>query len=253
MVAANGVPINERPAQDELYLIFSRLRAPGELIQDLWQLLSLDERERANRFRFEKHRSDFVVARGLLRIILGRCVGIEAANIQFDYGAHGKPTLSDHPRISFNLSHSEDLVVYAIGSGQQLGVDLESVRTLEDMSQVAQSYFCSAEHREFLGVPEALRARAFFNCWTRKEAFVKAVGQGLSYPLHRFQVTLQPGQPAEFVHIDGRPGSQTVWSLYDAMPSDTYAAALAVKSRISHVRSWRFENPSECATVCRAA
>lgn len=243
-------PMHLRPSQDEVRLIFTRLRASHGFIKGLWQLLSADEREKANRFSFETHRTNFVMVRGLLRIILGCCIDVEPANVRFSYGSHGKPTLSDDRLISFNLSHSKDLVVYAVGAGQQLGVDLEYIRKLKDAEQIAQRFFCSVEHRELVAIPEALRPKAFFNCWTRKEAFVKALGQGLSYPLDRFQVTLQPGQPAEFLTIDGRLDSETQWSLYDVAPSADYAAALAVKNRISRVRVWRFESPAEFSIFC---
>lgn len=243
--------MHKKPAPNEVHVIFSRLQASPELIAELWRTLSVDERDRADRFYFETHRSSFVAARGLLRIILGRYLKIEPGHVRFRYGNRGKPAVSDTGDISFNLSHSGDLVVYAVGEGQQLGVDVECIRAPEDMEQIAQRFFCSEEYRELLTVPAHLRAKAFFNCWTRKEAFVKALGDGLSYPLDRFQVTLHPTQPAAFVNIDGCTGGETPWSLHDVAPSDDYAAALVVESRTSNVRLWRFESPLQCANFCR--
>jgi len=241
------------PAQNEVYLVFSPRRATADFVPDCWALLSSDERERAQRFCSDELKNDFVVARALLRLILGFCSEADPANLEFHYASHGKPMLADGASISFNLAHSEDMVVYAVGVGQQIGVDIERVLALEHMVQIAQRSFCPEEYRDWLAVPEGLRAKAFFDCWTRKEAFVKAVGQGLSYPLDRFQVTVQPGQAAALVKIDGRASSQAEWSLHDVSPSEEYAAALAVEKRTCSVRTWKFKTARECAAYFRCA
>ena len=235
------------PAQNEVYLIFSPRRTSADFVQECWALLSCDEHERARRFCSEGLRHDFVVARALLRLILASCLETDPVNLEFQYASYGKPTLADGAKISFNLAHSEDMVVYAVGAGQQIGVDIERILPSENMELIAQRYFCAAEYRDFVAVPEGVRAKAFFDCWTRKEAFVKAVGQGLSYPLDRFQVTVQPGQAAALVSVDGRAGSETEWSLYDVAPSEEYAAALALEKRTCSVRTWKFRTARECA------
>jgi 4'-phosphopantetheinyl transferase len=236
-----------RPEPDEIALIFTPLDGSAELRGSLWQILSADERERADRFHFEKHRNRFVAARGLLRTILAASTGMQPEKIQFAYGSQGKPALAYREDISFNLSTSGDSALYAIGSGQQLGVDLEQIRALDDMEQIAERYFCHAEYRELLAIPQAARPQAFYNCWTRKEAFVKALGEGLSHPLDRFHVTLQPGLPAEFVSIDGCTGSETDWALHDVAPSIDYAAALAVRNKTCGLQLRRFETAQACA------
>jgi 4'-phosphopantetheinyl transferase len=239
-----------RPAHNEIHLIFSSLAAGPEFLDRLWHSLSPDERDKARRFRFDKHRNSFIVARGLLRIILGRCIEAESSDITFVYGSHGKPALSDGEHIRFNLSHSEDIVLYAVGEDLDLGVDVEYIRPMQDLEHIACRFFCSAEQHELLTLPEDRRAKAFFDCWTRKEAFIKAVGDGLSHPLDRFQVTLRPEQPAEFVSLDGHPSSETQWMLYDAAPSEDFAAALAVENRNCRLRVWTFESPVNVGEFC---
>ena len=241
-----------RPAEDEILLIFTPVVVPADLLLSLWNLLSADEREKANRFHFDEHRNRFVAGRAMLRAILGTCIGTEPACLEFEYGPQGKPSLACEARISFNCSGSNDAAMYAIGAGTDLGVDLEHIRPLDDMVQIAQRFFSIAEHRELLAVPEHDRVKAFFDCWSRKEAFVKAVGEGLSHPLDQFQVTLRPGQAAAFVSIDGRAGKETEWAIHDVAPlSGEYAAALAVRSKSARLHTFTFGSATECLSQCR--
>ena len=239
------------PSCDDIHVIFSRLAAEKDFLDQLRQVLSPDEKERARLFRFDEHRNSFIVSRGLLRIILGNCVGTESSAIRFVYGSRGKPSTPNSRRIRFNLSHSGDFVVYALAKGQELGVDVEHIRPVENMEEIARHFFSADEFRELWTVPHDRRTKAFFDCWTRKEAFIKAIGHGLSYPLNRFQVTLLPDEPAGFVSINGRPGSETQWSLHDVSPTKEYAASLVVEHRSSRIRAWKFESPVECASFCR--
>jgi 4'-phosphopantetheinyl transferase len=234
-----------------IHLISSRITADPRFLDQLWPLLSSDEQLRAYRFRSLKSRSTFIVARGLLRAILGQCLGIASPAISFCYGAHGKPSIENWQGIRFNIAHSEDFIVCALGADRELGVDIEYIQPMKDMERVAEQFFCTAEYQQLRAVPEKLRTKAFFDCWTRKEAFVKAVGDGLSYPLNMFQVTLQPGQRPEILNIAGHRASDLDWGLYDVTPSEDYAAALAVEKRNCHVRIWTFENPVDCFAFCR--
>jgi len=231
-------------------LISNPLTAEPDFLENLLSFLSPDERERANRYRFEKHRNSFIVGRGLLRLILGGYIGILPSSVRFIYGDCGKPALLDRPDVVFNIAHSEDFMVCAVGENLQLGVDIEFIREIENMEDIARHFFCFTEYREVFALPAELRARAFFNCWTRKEAFIKALGHGLSYPLDRFRVTLEPGQRAELLSIEGCEASQLRWSLHDVTPSNNYAATLAVDDRNCGVNIWKFDSPTECAIFC---
>jgi len=231
---------------ERIQLIFTRLTAPREFADHLYDLLSSDERARAASFRFENHHRRFIVARGLLRIALGKFLNVAAATVRFRYSEFGKPAIVDGPQIRFNVSHSEDMVLYGFGMDHDIGVDIEHIRPMEDSESIASRFFCAEECSDLLTVASDRRTKAFFDCWTRKEAFIKAIGEGLSFPLNRFQVTLHPEEPARFVSIDGRTDVQ--WSLHDVAPSEHYAAAVVTAgNNCRFVEIQKFETPQDCA------
>lgn len=210
-------------------------------------LLDYSERHRANQFRFERDHDAFVVARGLLRVILARHAGVDPSEIKFAYSTHGKPFAAGTGRqVLFNLSHSEDFILYAVSTRYRMGIDVERVRPLDEIERIASQFFCPAEYREIMDLPAHMRSKAFFNCWTRKEAFIKALGVGLSLPLNRFQVTLRPGTPARIVTMEGRGGHELRWSLRDLSVAKDYAGALAVDSQDYHLRVSFFEDSAAC-------
>ena len=209
-------------------ILVCRLQRDPAFLALAQALLDPQERQRADRFRFDQHRDAFIAARGILRTVLGEYTGRDPASLRFTYSQHGKPSLPGNP-IHFNVSHSGELAVYALCEQLEVGVDVERVRHLNDLEPVARRFFDPAEFAELMAVPEEDRPRAFFNCWTRKEAFIKALGSGLSYPLNHFQVTLAPSTPARFVHIEGQPAETLRWSLHDIPVDHGYVAALAVQ------------------------
>lgn len=221
-----------------------RLAAGETVAGSLYATLSPDERQRAARFHFDVHRQRFALSRGLLRTLLGYYLEADPATLPIVYGPQGKPGL-EGGSLRFNVSHSEDLALYALAldsSGTlELGVDVESIRPVPYAESIARRFFCPAEWQEIQSLPPEQRAGAFFRCWTRKEAYVKALGGGLSVPLDRFQVTLLPGQPAKLVSLDGDPVRAAEWSLYHLDPARNYAGALAVHSLDFHL----------CTRYCR--
>lgn len=208
--------------------------APSSIISQLKLVLSADERQRADRFQFEPHRNMFIVAHGVLRKLLRRYIGISDFDITFAYGPGGKPSLPDS-RVEFNISHTDGVIVLAFAQDCPLGVDVERIRPVEEMMQIASRYFCSAEAQELGELPEAQRERAFFLCWTRKEAYIKAIGKGLSIPLSEFRVTLRQEESARFLHIDKKPSTSSEWALYNLEISADYAAALAHRGAPRHI------------------
>ena len=158
-----------------------RLDVPPETIAGLYATLSQDERDRSARFRFARDRQRFIAARGALRALLGRYLGTRSGDIRFTYNAFGKPDLSPEfgGRLRFNLSHSGDLALIAVTTDAAVGVDLEYVRAHPDYPEIARSVFSATEVEELNRLPSHLYPRAFFTCWTRKEAYVKARGEGL--------------------------------------------------------------------------
>src|SRR5262249_6099605 len=144
----------------------------------LYETLSADERQRAAGFRFERHRSRFIASRGFLRLILGAYLGMLPEAVKFTYGLNGEPGM-DGDRVQFNASHSEDRALYAIALDAPIGVDLEWMRPSLDFDQIARSFFSPVEWAEYRVIPPDRQTEAFFRCWTRKEAFIKATGLGL--------------------------------------------------------------------------
>ncbi len=209
------------------------LRTVSGWLERLRPLLSADEAERASRCRTAALRDRCVLRRGLLRLLLGRCTGRAPEGLAFRYGPQGKPSLDGGP--AFNLSDCGDELLIAVGPeaapGLELGVDIERLRTVGGAAGIAGRFFAPAERSAFAALPEALREEAFLAGWTRKEAFIKATGAGLSMPLDRFAVELAPGRPARLLELDeslgaGRAGD---WSLFDLRPAPGTVAALAVR------------------------
>ena len=177
------------------------LREPA--VQHLWQLLAPDEQARAERFIFHKDRTHFVVARGLLRVLLGRYLQRHPQHLHFCYGPHGKPELAPDmgdDTLCFNVSHAHGLALYAVTRQRDLGVDVEHVRPGFAEEHIAERFFSPREVAVLRALPVALQSTAFFACWTRKEAFIKARGDGLSLPLDQFDVAFAPGEPAALLY-----------------------------------------------------
>jgi 4'-phosphopantetheinyl transferase len=203
---------------------------PPEPFPALEDRLSPVERERADRFRFDVDRRRFVCARGTLRRLLARQLGVSPADVPIEPDPLGKPRLAARlgSTLRFNLSHTAGRALYAFAVGRELGVDAEAIRPLSDMDALARDVFSAAEWAEWIAVPLDQRIEAFFNCWTRKEAFVKALGRGLDFPLKSFDVSLALDRPARLLHVSPEVGSATQWSMSAWSPESGYAAALVV-------------------------
>jgi 4'-phosphopantetheinyl transferase len=232
-------------ANSKVHVWHASLEQPAEVVQKLESLLSEEERQRADSFRAREHRRSFMISRGILRNLLHRYTGIEPDQIQFNYTIHGKPFLAgpeSTPDISFNLSHAGLLVLYAFSWSRQVGIDVECIRPLEEMEKVAVMNFSSREYRNFQATGEKEMLTAFYNAWTRKEAFIKAVGTGIAFPLREVEVSLEPDVPARLVTIHGSLQEADRWTLHDIKTWDGYAAALVVEGKdhsISH-RQWKY-------------
>ena len=198
-------------------------------VADLKKVLSPDELERAERYRFDQHRNEFILTRAVLRIVLASYTAQSPESLSFDYSAQGKPALKNGaPDLRFNVSHTEGLAVLALVREREIGVDAEKIRPQPDAQKLAKRFF-SAREQLFLGKLSGNELqRAFFRCWTRKEAYIKAKGEGLSIPLHAFDVSLEENQPAALVGTRPDPTEAGRWTLYDLSVGQGYAAALTV-------------------------
>ncbi len=198
------------------------------------QLLSEDELERVSRFKFA-HLSDFYTfCRGTLRRILSGYLAVPGDTIKFHYGQMGKPFLATPIGLQFNASHSGGLFVCAVSSGLTIGVDVEQIRPIEDMMAIASHYFSPAERRHLVSLAEADRTHAFFQCWTRKEAVIKATGEGVSRPLDSFEVAFGPAATPHLIRIDEDPSPS--WKMDSFEPYPGYVGAVASPCAWSSIR-----------------
>jgi 4'-phosphopantetheinyl transferase len=231
--------------QDEVHVWCADLApaATAPHLASLTRTLSHDERLRATQFQVERDRVYFSAARGLLRSLLGGYLGVEPAGLVFTYGRYGKPALSDVPVASdlqFNLAHSGGLAVYAFTRARRIGIDLEHRRPVPDADQIAGRFFSIRERERLAALSPDEKQIGFFNCWTRKEAYVKALGVGLARPLDEFDVTLAPGEPPHLLAIADSPEEPERWRFQELTPADDYIGALAVEGHDWRLSCWRW-------------
>ena len=233
-----------------VHLWHVNLDAPVATVLDLAKSLSDDERERAVQFRFTRDRRRFVVGRGFLRHLISNYIACEPANMCFEYGPFGKPSLvrADLDSISFNLSHSESLAVFALARGLELGVDVERVDCTIDVERLAGQFFAEGEIADINAWPPYQRYARFFELWTRKEALIKAQGKGLT-ALREFDVSICRSTPVNSLESPGN--SAAGWAVRQFIPGPGYVAALAVSGSACHATSWdvRWSQSPSCGYV----
>lgn len=227
------------PPERTIRVWFADLRHLRGRLAATRALLSPDEAERADRFALPRLTDRFVLRRGLLRALLGRCTGRAPESLRFDYGRHGKPALPGGP--DFNLADSEDMLAIAVAAGGEgIGVDIEVLRPVESADGIAERFFHPAEHAALRALPAGERDEGFLLAWTRKEAFIKAAGVGLSMPLDRFAVSVTPGAPVAVLAVEEElradAGRAEDWSLFDRRILPGTVAALAARGG-----GWRVE------------
>ena len=232
----------------EVHVWAAALDVPSDRRRRLIETLSHDERQRAARFRSPEHCSRWSVGRGLLREILGHYLAVQPGQIQFDYSVHGKPTLAGKRNcpITFNLARSGGLVVYAISSRYEVGVDAELLRDFPEMHAMADSLFSRAERAALAAASPATCLPAFYRCWTRKEAYLKARGTGLLASLDSFDVEIASDQPAALLRVTGEAAAPGHWTLVHLEPARSYVGALAVAAppALSSYRTGSWEPPN---------
>jgi 4'-phosphopantetheinyl transferase len=229
---------------NEVHVWRATLDLPAPTLQALEQTLAADERQRASQFRFSRDRLHFIAARGTLRAMLGRYLSREPDALRFSYNAYGKPALADdtgQDLLRFNLAHSHNLALYAITRSGDIGIDLEHISPSgADYDQIARRFFSPNEVRMLAAVPPERKQEAFLNGWTRKEAYIKARGLGLSLDLRLFDVSLIPGKPAALLALREESQEHSCWSLSALAPGPDYIAALAVKGQPASITCWQW-------------
>lgn len=218
-------------------------------------LLSPDEEVRAKRFHFDKHRDAFIGARATLRQILARYAARSAKALSFTYTEYGKPFLSPEcagPTIRFNLSHAHERALLAVTDGREIGADVEWIRADFTGDEIAERFFSIHERDVLRGLPREARDLSFFQCWTRKEAYIKAAGPGMSIPLHSFDVSLGPGVAAELLATRPETEEAAHWSMSGLDPGPGYAGAVAVEGRDYAIATWDWDVSAAVASASRA-
>jgi 4'-phosphopantetheinyl transferase len=233
-------PRNPALEPGEVHLWLTALDAGRPVVARCAQLLAPDEVARASRFHFEEDRNRYVIGRGSLRTILGAYLDLDPKEIPLHYGVHGKPELYALNGPQFNLAHSYGLALFAFTSTSAIGVDIECIRGDVAGTLIADQFFAPGECEALRNLPESEQVAAFFRCWTRKEAFVKANGLGLSFDLDEFEVSLGPSEPAALLSVRGDTSEAFRWSLHSLQPKEGYIAALAVDGRPEVFRCFSF-------------
>jgi 4'-phosphopantetheinyl transferase len=244
-------------ASDEVHSWCASLDVPPETSARLYATLTPDERTRSARFQFERDQHRFIVARGVLRDLLGRYLQTQPDQVNFVYNAFGKPDLSPEfgNRLKFNLSHSAGLALIAITTASNVGVDLEYIRAQSDYTDIARRFFSTAEVDYLTALPSHIYAEAFFSCWTKKEAYLKACGEGLAIPLNSFSVplTTDPAHAPVDRYVAPRdivPAKR--WSFYTLRPAPGYTGALVIEGTGWRLRQWQWKMPQSSPFVAGA-
>ncbi len=209
--------------------------------KDFTKVLSRDESERASKFRFSVDCKRFIARRGILRLLVGEYIKMSPEKVVFQYGEQGKPFVSGNSAFHFNLSHSENIILFAFTEEHELGIDVEYTNRMIELKEIATRFFSPNETKVLLNLSEKHQPKGFFNCWTRKEAFIKAVGQGLSFPLDEFEVSLKPSDEARLIATHWNPDDVDKWSLRSFEPAEKFVGAIAVKGKISEIKFYKFD------------
>jgi 4'-phosphopantetheinyl transferase len=234
-------PDNLILSEDEAHVWRADL-ALNECFQNSFlKLLSPDEKNRAKKFRFAKDSQNFIVARGILRSLISKYLEINPAEVSFRYSDFGKPSIANNHSLQFNISHSQNIALFAFTKKFNIGVDVEFVNPDVEVKEIAASFFSKNEIKNLLALPEQQQTLGFFYCWTRKEAFIKAVGEGLSFPLDKFEVSVEPNKPVKLLATYRQPKDVSKWSIYSLSPEANFVGGLVIEGLVEKVKCWRWQ------------
>ncbi|MES1025690.1 4'-phosphopantetheinyl transferase superfamily protein [Gloeocapsa sp. BRSZ] len=235
-------PSNLTLSGNEVHVWRVALDVDATIVCSLFSTLCATEQQRAERFYLQLHRDRFIVGRGVLRKVLANYLQIQPNEINFSYNAYGKPSLvvANQEPLRFNLSHSQELALIAVTQNCDVGVDLECIRNDFPCQEIAARFFSPTEVAVLRSLPPHLQTTAFFTCWTRKEAFIKATGKGLSLPLDKFDVSCFPGESAELLYTAWDESEVQRWTLQELIPDARYVGALAVAEKNWHLSQYQF-------------
>jgi 4'-phosphopantetheinyl transferase len=229
------------PAWDEVHVWNASLDVPAEMTAYYWSVLSDDERTRAERFRFREHHRRFVVSHGVLRSLLGHYIGQCPRSLEFTFSRHGKPELKEDGELRFNMAHSRDVAVFVLARDRRVGVDAEWMDPATDVLTIASRVFSSTENAAIRALPAELQTTAFYRCWTRKEAYIKGRGDGLSLDLRTFTMSVHAGHAALLETLCD-PEEARRWTMGTFEPDACYAGAFAVEGTFGQALLFEWEH-----------
>lgn len=230
-------------SEKDVHIWQTPLDLPAARVQELTHKLSREERIKAERFHFDRDARRFIVARGILRLILGSYLHLEPGAVRLCYERNGKPRLAHacgNPTIHFNLSHSEGLALYAFRRGSEIGVDIERLRDIPEMEQIAEQMFSARDITRLRALPKNQNTQTFFQMWTRKEAYIKALGDGLSTSLDGFDVFPHPCESAALLGMRGDSTKAFPWVIRDLNAASGFASAFATEGPTPPPFCWRW-------------
>jgi 4'-phosphopantetheinyl transferase len=225
-------------AGNEIHVWAITLAVTTDILKNFAAILSPAESERAKKFKFDKHRNRFIAGRGAMRVILGKYLDATPADIRFVCLANGKPDLVEGfegAGLHFNLSHTEDLALLAVTRVGRIGVDVECVRPIKNVDELVARFFSPRENEIFQKVPDKDKPAAFFNLWTRKEALLKATGEGITKSLSLVEVSFLPGEAARLLSISGNAESAGRWWMRELSPAEGFTGAIALDIGTSNI------------------
>lgn len=245
-----NLPTNLTLSSQDVHLWLACVDLPVLKREELTQLLSEDEKRRSERFRFDRDRNHFIARRGILRQILSRYLSLEPQKIQLESGPHGKPAILQQegkPLLHFNLSHSSELALYGITRNWEIGVDIEKHRPISDLEKLAARFFTSAESRWLNQHVESEKEPAFFKIWTCKEAYLKAIGEGLAFGLDQVEFSFPAGERPKLIAIKGNTQDVSQWFLQQLnlpphFPNSVYTAAIALNTQNPTLTYYQWSN-----------
>lgn len=243
----NMPPDNLQLTRDGVHVWLAHVDIYSMAIGNTSPVLSEDERARAEKFYFERDRRRYTAAHSILRILLGRYLDCDPLATRFRTNSHGKPTIDaplQEQRLTFNLSHSNELALLAFTYDREIGVDVEYMRSNIEYEQLARHSFSPNEQRALHDLPDSEKPQGFFNAWTRKEAYIKARGLGLYLPLHLFDVSLRPGEPAALLASREDARETARWTMRALSPGAGYAGALCVEGGEWNLQCYAFTSPT---------
>jgi len=241
-------PIRTALSAADVHIWAAHLDVTPVALSRLASTLSPEERQRASRFRFGKHRDRFIAGRGILRKLLADYLNGKPDEIRFEYSANGKPFLAGpfaESGLFFNIAHSESLALIGVTELGPIGVDIEKIRSVANADELVERFFSARENLLFQSLPAAQRENAFFNLWTRKEAWLKATGEGIGHLLNRVEVTFLPEEPVQLFALPEDLGMSSDWALRELSPANGFIGAVALPGKPFTISNFRF--CSECS------